>query len=93
MQSALTGGEWYVDTNLATEQLGVAQKVNSEGYVAGHNSFSHTDTRAVSATSNGANATGTESNSNANPKLVPIKSFQNELLNLSVSYFSTLITL
>lgn len=79
MQSALTSGEWYVDNNQITEQLGLAQKVNEASSTSTHTNMQHAD-----ATSRGASAT---SSSGRNPKLVPIKSFQNELLNLSVRHF------
>lgn len=71
VQAALTSGEWYVDNNHLTEQLSLAGKVNKNSNTSGV-----VDT---------VQATSLNAISLSGPKLVPIKSFQNELLNLSVS--------
>ena len=78
MQSALTSGEWYVDNNQLTEQLGLAQRVNEAGSHNGSSASSRTNMQDTNSTDSSA------TNNSRNPKLVPIKSFQNELLNLSV---------
>jgi len=83
MQSALTSGEWYVDNNQITEQLGLAQKVNESSSHNGSSTSTHTNMQHADATTAGASAS---SSNGRNPKLVPIKSFQNELLNLSVGH-------
>ena len=87
MQTALTSGEWYVDNNQITEQLGLAQRVNEASSHNGPSASSRTNMQPMDTNSADSSAT---SNSR-NPKLVPIKSFQNELLNLSVSQFCTVL--
>lgn len=79
LQSALTSGEWYINNNQSTEQLGLAQRAST------------TVPGAHSTSAGGGQSMDTDSqdllpidSSSRIPKLVPIKSFQNGLVNLSV---------
>jgi hypothetical protein len=72
IQSALTSGEWYVDENMSTEQQALAQLL----------------ARGPSETNSSSSLGGSGTAgvvSQQSPKLVPVKSFQTDVLNLSVS--------
>jgi len=83
LQAALTSGEWYIDNNQSTEQLSLAQRVSAT-----------TGPGTLSAVTGGTSveqpmdvdSQDLPVHSNKSPRLVPIKSFQNELVNLSVSW-------
>ena len=83
LQAALTSGEWYIDNNQSTEQLSLAPRVSTTG-TAGNPPGT---TARSSNPEEGMDVDSQESpvHSHRSPKLVPIKSFQNELVNFSVS--------
>lgn len=77
LQATLSSGEWYVDNNQLSEELSFAQRSCS-----GHHS-SGGDVRSGSSGSSGGE-TVSPALPAGTPKLVPIKSFRNELVNMSV---------
>ena len=84
LQAALTSGEWYIDNNQSTEQLSLAQRISTTANTSTHNATGGTGNSSVEGPMD-VDSQDLPAYSNNSPKLVPIKSFQNELLNLSVS--------
>jgi hypothetical protein len=79
IQSALTSGEWFVDDNMSTEQQALAQRL----------------ARGPSETNSSSSLGGSEATGvvkERSPKLVPVKSFQTDILNISVSCLSWAMT-
>ena len=80
LQAALSSGEWYIDNNMSTEQQELVQRVGSMSQ------SSSILPSLNNSTSSGANSSSSSREvSESSPRLIPVKSFQNTLLNMSVS--------
>lgn len=81
LQTTLSSGEWYVDNNQLAEQLSLAQRCSVGANHCANNGCDYNSTSANRATTSSSSSSA----GMAAPRLVPIKSFQNELVNMSVS--------
>lgn len=91
LAGALTSGEWYVDNNQSTEQQALSQRVNSRdpsyrGNIASTGGMESTAGGGAGNVEGGSSESGRQ-NQKA-PRLLPIKSFQNDLASISVRCYS-----
>lgn len=80
LESALTNGEWHIDNNQLTEQQTLAQRSSESG-------AENPTTASTGVPITNTHKATTEENSRVteqSPSLVPVKSFRNNLVNLSV---------
>lgn len=98
MQDTLTSGEWYIDNNCLTEQVSLARKVQQpqQMYQPGHtqnnqqvyNLFGQEDNEDITLASPQSIPVTSSSSFLSQPKapqLIPVKSFRNDFINMSVS--------
>ena len=91
MQTALTSGEWYIDNNQSTEQLSLAlpsrhgiNNTNDTNNTNNTNSSSSSNSNSINSDHSGGSSNSVNASGKTGPKLVPVKSFQNDLLSVSV---------
>ena len=77
---ALTSGEWIVDNNQLSEQRAAASEIRSTNSIVGQPEARGTTNSGGS----GTRSSGMQPAESEVPKLMPVKSFRNSVLNLSV---------
>ena len=86
LQAALSSGEWYIDNNMSTEQQELVQRVGS---ISQSSSILPSSNDSTSSGANCSSSSSSREVSRSSPRLIPVKSFQNTLLNMSVSSSSS----
>ena len=92
LQAALTGGEWYIDNNKLTENSKYKTSLSTSNTNNNTNNYSKDNQLSSSSTSlipsiimNNNNNNATTSSTSSAVELIPIKSFRNNYINISVS--------
>lgn len=88
LQATLSSGQWYIDNNQLAEQLSLAQRSSVSNNSSSSSNRGSGGFSGSGGSGSGSRSVETESTGTTGaPRLVPIKSFRNELINMSVSIF------